>query len=105
MPMMWQCTLSASSIPIEIEGSAYMSALPFAKTGQCVQVQMIALLMRLFWRQECLQPCLPGLLARFTSYLRCMALHLALKACTAWAKINGPGCRLGSPRCSAMQRY
>ena len=42
MPMMWQCTLSASSIPVEVEGSAYMAALPFAKTGQCVKVQIMA---------------------------------------------------------------
>ena len=43
MPMMWQCSLSASSTPVEIEGSAYMAALPFAKTGQCLKVQTIAL--------------------------------------------------------------
>ena len=42
MPMMWQCILSASSAPAAIEGSAYMAALPFAKTGQCLKVQFIA---------------------------------------------------------------
>ena len=43
MPMMWQCALSADGIPIEIEGPAYMAALPFAKTSQCLQVQSMAL--------------------------------------------------------------
>lgn len=42
MPMMWQCTLGASSIPVEVAGSVYMAALPSAKIGQCVQVQITA---------------------------------------------------------------
>ena len=42
MPMMWQCSFSASGTPVEIEGSAYMAALPFARTSQCIKVQSIA---------------------------------------------------------------